>query len=289
MPPQRTRTMLPSMDLDLLVPLAGLALVDSTSVGTLLIPLWLMLVPGPLRVRRMLLFLATVAGYYLLLGLALLAGATWLSDALAGFLTTPAATWLQLALGVALFAGSFVIGPNRPREARIPVGDAPGTGEAPAAVAGSPSSEARAPGESGSGEPDSPAAGRTPRVARWRARAMSDTGSVGALMALAVGAAVIETATMVPYLSAIALITREGLPAVTAAGLLAGYCLVMILPALVLLVLRWAAARLVERPLRRLEGWLSRNAAETTAWIVGIVGFLLAADALSRSGLLERL
>ena len=60
------------MDLDLLTgaaltgpallgALALLALVDSTSFGTLLIPTWLLLAPGRLRPGRILIYLATVS------------------------------------------------------------------------------------------------------------------------------------------------------------------------------------------------------------------------------------
>ena len=58
------------MTLALLGPLVVLALVDSTSFGTLLIPIWLMLAPGRLKAGRILVFLATVAAgpVYRLLG-----------------------------------------------------------------------------------------------------------------------------------------------------------------------------------------------------------------------------
>src|SRR5690606_13354204 len=48
----------------LLIPLAVLALIDSTSFGTLLIPLWLLLSPGRPSPHRVLLFLGTVAAFY---------------------------------------------------------------------------------------------------------------------------------------------------------------------------------------------------------------------------------
>jgi hypothetical protein len=37
------------MSVALLLSLVGLALVDSTSIGTLFIPVWLLLAPGPVR------------------------------------------------------------------------------------------------------------------------------------------------------------------------------------------------------------------------------------------------
>ena len=56
----------------------------------------------------------------------------------------------------------------------------------------------------------------------------------------------------------------------------------MLLPALLLLALRTGAHRLVAPVLARLGQWLERTSASTTAWIVGIVGFLVARDAVAR-------
>ena len=64
------------------------------------------------------------------------------------------------------------------------------------------------------------------------------------------------------------------------AVVLAAYCVVMVLPALVLMAARVAAGRLVEPLLDRLNAGMTKNAASTTAWVVGIVGFLLARDAV---------
>lgn len=64
--------------------------------------------------------------------------------------------------------------------------------------------------------------------------------------------------------------------------MLAAYCLAMVLPALVLLGGRLAAQRSVEPLLRRVAAWMERSGAETTSWVVGIVGFLVARDALGR-------
>lgn len=268
------------MPTELTLPLIGLALLDSTSFGTLLIPLWLMLAPGRLRPQRVLVFLGTVAGYYLVLGIALLAGAVTLADRLAAFLASPAAAWAQLVLGVGLFVASFAIGrKDRAEEQRTVGAEEPQpVGVASAAVGGSPRPETPAP------QPAPPG-----RAARWRARAMGEGSGVVALMGLALAAAAVETASMVPYLSAIGLITAADLPMARGALVLAGYCLVMIAPALVLLAVRVVAYRRVRGVLQRLEAWLTRTTAETTAWIIGIVGFLLARDAIVRTGLLDLL
>jgi hypothetical protein len=66
---------------------------------------------------------------------------------------------------------------------------------------------------------------------------------------------------------------------------LAVYCLVMVLPALVLLGGRMLAAGSVEPVLRRVDAWMKRNAQENTAWVLGIIGFLVASNAAQSLGL----
>ena len=227
----------------LLGALTLLALVDSTSFGTLLIPIWFLLTPGRVRVGRILVFLGTVAAFYLVLGIALVAGADALLGRLDGALDSPVLARLQLAVGVALFVGSFFVGRKRPgRE------------------------------------------GRPGRLLRWRERAMgTETESgMGGLVTLALAAAVLEVATMLPYLAATGIIGSSSLALPAQVGVLTAYCLVMVLPALLLLVARLAAQRAVEPLLVRVSGWMERTGGETTAWIMAIVGFLIARDALTR-------
>ena len=54
--------------------LAGLALVDSTSFGTLVLPLMMLLAPQ-VRTRNVVVYLCTIAVFYFGVGVALLAGA----------------------------------------------------------------------------------------------------------------------------------------------------------------------------------------------------------------------
>jgi hypothetical protein len=256
MRPHGARTRLGRMDLfsaeltgtALIGALAVLALIDSTSFGTLLIPVWLLMSPGRVRVGRMLLYLGSIAGFYALVGLAILLGAGALSDTLSTLSSTRPFLIAQLVIGVGLFAWSFKLDPIGGKKPTEPV-----------------------------------ASGRAGRLSRWRERVLSsDSGSGRALAALAVGAGLVEVATMLPYLAALGLIGTQG-PGWPVSGLwILGYCLVMIAPALVLTAARVFASRLVERPLGRLDGWLTKNAASTTAWVVGIVGFLVARDAIGR-------
>jgi hypothetical protein len=230
-----------SLDAGLLGPLAVLALIDSTSFGTLLIPIWLMLHPGPLRAGRLLVFLGTVAAFYFAVGLALAAGAGALLPKLAAIAESRPFLWAQLTVGVALLFLGFRIGRGKKNTS---------------AKAG--------------------------RLSRWRERALT-TGSVAGLVGLALTAVAIELGSMLPYLAAIGLVTTAQLPAAQIALVMAGYCLLMIAPALLLLGTRLALGRRIEPVLERVSRWLANS--ETLAWVVGIVGFLLARDAVVRLGL----
>jgi len=101
------------MTVALLLTLAALALIDSTSFGTLGIPVYLLLTTDRGRGGRLLTYLATVATFYFLVGVALMLGAGAAMDALDGALHSQAAYAVQLALGIALFALSFRFDPKR--------------------------------------------------------------------------------------------------------------------------------------------------------------------------------
>jgi hypothetical protein len=88
---------------------------------------------------------------------------------------------------------------------------------------------------------------------------------------------------MLPYLAAIGLLTTSGLPAAQVTLVMAGYCLLMLVPALVLLAVRLGAGQHIVPVLTRFGDWMARGS--TLAWIVGIVGFLLGRNAAFRLGL----
>ena len=229
-----------------------LALIDSTSFGTLVIPLWLLATSGRLRAGRVVVFLATVAAFYFAVGLAILWGAGWAFEGIAAVVTSPVGSVALLAVGVALIVWSYTLEKRakKQRAEGVVVSD---------------------------------------RARRWRERAVGDSGGgVGALVALALTATTIELGSMLPYLGAIGAITASGLQWPTTAAVLAGYCLVMVLPALLLLAARVVAAGRIEPALQRLEAWLTRNASETLSWVVGILGVLLVIHA-ARGGVLEAL
>lgn len=262
--------------------LVVLALIDSTSFGTLLIPVWLLLAPGRLRVGRVLAYLATVAGAYLVVGVVVMLGAGAFLDRFGDALDTRAAVIVQLLLGIGLLALSFRFdGKRSARRAAERAERAAVRGETP----------------------------RPGRLTRWRERALGieaaaqggvhdlsggrpgvgpgavrTRASLLPLLGLALGAVAIEIGSMLPYLAAIGIVTTSDVAWPASAGVLAAYCLVMVAPALVLLVGRVAAARVVDPVLRRLDRWLTKNAAEMTGWVLGILGVLLALDAFGRLG-----
>jgi hypothetical protein len=228
------------MSTELLLSLVGLALLDSTSIGTLVIPLWLLLAPGPVRVRRPLLYLATIAGFYFAVGVVLSSGADVLAGPLGRVLDTSVVLYAQLLLGVGLFAWSFRFDPKRQG------GDS------------------------------------SARLRRWRERVTPGEAPVRWLVVLALTAAVMEVATMLPYLAAVGLLSTSEVKWPDVAVLLAGYCVVMVLPALVLLVGRVAAAARIRPILERLNGWFRRHGTSATGWMLAVAGFLLARDAVAR-------
>lgn len=240
----------------LVVPLLILALVDGTSFGTFLIPVWLMLAPGRIRAGRILLYLGTVAGAYFLIGLGLLAGFTWLAEVLQGLQDSTLARQLQLALGVGLMLlGIFMepwtkAGKDRKEERRAE------------------RERLRGPGA----------------MTRIREQAVSGTGSMTALMGLAVAAVAIEIASMLPYLGAIGLMVSEPLSAGSRVLILLIYCLVMIAPALLVLVLRLVLHDRIKGVLTRFEAWMRRHSGEAVAIVVFLIGLFLTGNATQGPG-----
>jgi hypothetical protein len=269
--------------------LVVLALIDSTSFGTLLIPVWLLLAPGRLRAGRVLVYLGTVAAFYLAVGIVVLLGAGAFLDRFGDALDTRAAAIVQLLLGIGLFALSFRFDSKRATRR-----DARAAASAPATVGARPSVPGRGTVEAPGGERGTTSAPRPGRLSRWRERALGiEADAAGAvrtrpsvlpLMGLALGAVALEVGTMLPYLAAIGLLTTSDVGWPATGAILAAYCVVMIAPALLLLLGRLVAARAVDPLLRRLDAWLTRNATDMTGWVLGILGVLLALNAIGRLG-----
>lgn len=237
-----------AIDLALLGGLGLLALVDSTSFGTLGVPVW-MLVQPRVRAVAVLAYLAVIAFFYWLLGLALLLGAqalTGVAGTLSQWADSRPVVVAQLVVGVALFASSFAFTRKRGEARRLRRGDRP------------------------------------TRIRRWTARAVGPDATIGTVSTVAIGAGLVEAASMLPYLAAVGILTASGVGTATSAGLLAAYVVVMVLPALVLLGLRLVAHDRAQPALETVHRWVERNKDEMLGWVLGILGFLLASDALQR-------
>ncbi|MFB9676189.1 GAP family protein [Streptosporangium vulgare] len=220
------------MTTELVLTLGALALVDSTSFGTLGIPAYLLLASDRSPAGRLLVYLATVAAFYFAVGVALMLGLAAALDTFEEALYSRTAYWIQLVIGVGLFLLSFRFDSKKRK-------DKPG---------------------------------------RWEPR----LGGPGAMVLLGLTAALLEVATMIPYLGAIGFMTGADLPAAQWVPLLAGYVLVMVLPPLVLLGVKTVAGGRLDPKLERLRAWMRRHSASAIGWTLGIVGFLVARDAAWR-------
>ena len=210
--------------------LAGLALLDSTSLGTLVIPI--ALVVRSRRVDRgpMAIYLTTVCVVYLGLGVALVAGFDLISTAAARLAHTETAQWATLVIGVAL-AGFGILSPNPPKP-----------------------------------EPGTDSLGSRPTPA-----------AAGAMVVLGLGASLADAATMVPYIAATGIIASspEAWPVRIVTLIL--YCLVMITPTLIMLVLADTLGQRFLPKLTRIAPRLEYEAKVTLLWVAAILGLHLAA------------
>lgn len=275
--------------------LALLALIDGLSVGTLLIPVFLLLHPGRVRAGRILLYLVTIAAFYLLVGLLFLWGLVNLVDVASDFLASPAGLVIRLVVGVALLITAFAM-PTGDKAAKTATTTPPPPAVAPAVSPWTGMPTARDSDRSSMMTPPSPAAaaaGATDaspgpgRISRWRDRLLDPRTRGTAVMAVAIAAGLVEIATMLPYIVAMTMLADAGIDTPLRVLSLVGYCALMILPAVVLLILRLVAAPLVQRPLERFAAWMERTGAENTAWIIGIIGFLIARSAATELGLFQ--
>lgn len=220
-----------------------LALLDATSIGTLAIPAVLLLLTGQASgigaratAVRVLVYLAVIGAFYWVLGMALLSGLQAVLQPIGSLLTRPVGAVLMLVAGAALTAASWWWDP---KEIRKRGGD--------------------------------PQAG----MGRWIDRADRAVSSWRGVGVLALAAGLVEAATMVPYLAAIAGMGRYDLSPVASGAVLGLYCLVMVLPAALLALGRLALGPRLAGPLGKVRDLAVRSAPGAVAWGLGIVGVLL--------------
>ncbi len=110
--------------LEVLLPVAGLALLDTLSPTTLGVSLFVLLSGARSIARPLFAYLGTVALFYFVLGCALMLGLEAALDRLSHLAGSPAAGWAMVVLGGALFAYSWVMptgrrAPRRPASLRL--------------------------------------------------------------------------------------------------------------------------------------------------------------------------
>ncbi|SEE68085.1 Sap, sulfolipid-1-addressing protein [Arthrobacter alpinus] len=253
-----------NMTIAIYAQLAFLALIDSTSIGTLLIPLWLLLRHDARRIAlRILLYLGVLAGFYLVVGIVVLSGAGWVVKGLGAdsLMQVPAIAWAATIGGGAMLSYAvFSDSRKKRKKASAPSGGPAGIGaeENPDHRTETPVSEQR-----------------------WQARIAKALRSPGGLVTLALIAGMLELPTMLPYLVAIGLLSNSTLAIPAEIGVLAVYCLVMLIPALALWSLRMIMGSRLDSALRRVGTKLGRFASESLLWVVGIVGFVMLRAGLS--------
>jgi cytochrome c biogenesis protein CcdA len=101
-----------------------------------------------------------------------------------------------------------------------------------------------------------------------------------AVFALGMAVTVLELPTALPYLGAVGAVTRADLPVMEWLPLLVLYNLIFVLPPLLLLAGHLALGKRAEVVLGRLRDRLGGAAREGFLWLLGLIGFVLLADAL---------
>lgn len=107
---------------------------------------------------------------------------------------------------------------------------------------------------------------------------------LAATLLLGVTVTAAEFPTAFPYLGAIGILNSLELPPFGWLPLLLSYNLIFVLPPLLLFGAYRVLGRRYRGRFERFEKRLQHEARETLLWIVGIVGFLLLADALRHFG-----
>ena len=204
--------------------LLSLALLDSLSTGTLVIPLIFLAQPR-FQVRTLALYCFTLGLFYTALGTLLLLGVE-------AIFSSQGRYWIQLILGAILFAYGIL----------------------------SPSPDSRA------------------SEIKWRTRLEKVTNPRAAIF-IALLAGVLEAATMLPYLAAISMLNTWDSTIITKLIVLIGYCLIMFIPAVTLLVIRRLASSWITPKLDHFVSLATRNADGAILWIAAIIGFLMARQA----------
>ncbi|ASU58610.1 MULTISPECIES: GAP family protein [Nocardiopsis] len=105
--------------LEVLLPVAGLALLDTLSPATIGVSLYVLLSGARSVARPLFVYLATVAAFYFALGCALMLGLGFAFEALDDLADSPVLGWVMVVLGGGMLAYALFM-PSGPRRQRRP-------------------------------------------------------------------------------------------------------------------------------------------------------------------------
>ena len=233
--------------------LTVLALVASTSISTLLIPLWFLMIPKHMPLMSIFVYLVTVYFLYFIMGILIMFGAVFIFGRFSEFFETQVFYSILFILGIAMLVWSYRYDPKK-----IAVRRARGEG------------------------------GMASQLFRWRERVVgADTNvqeqmrmPLASLMGLAFAAVFFELFTMLPYLAAIGLIAAAESTVTIRIATLAGYCVVMLLPTLALILGRSLLFEKIEPLLQHLDAWFIKYAESIFGGVLGIFGVVLMLNAI---------
>ena len=98
---------------------------------------------------------------------------------------------------------------------------------------------------------------------------------VSAMIALGITTSLLEVATAIPYFASIGLMISNEFTIYEWLPVLAGYNVMMVVPALVLLLLHMLFRRLMQKPLRSLQTLFQKNTSSALSWMMFIVGLIM--------------
>ena len=240
--------------------LAILALIDSTSIGTLVIPLWLLLRGRREAIGKVLAYLMVIAGFYWVIGVLLRSGLLLIDPS---FFEHRFFRLAGMAVGALMIVWALAYrtdaqkaaSARKKAAARVDAGHQAHAAESTEAIE------------------------QVPRRLRGRLGTALDTRT--GLVVLALFAGLLELPTMLPYLAAVGVMQGAGWGTSVQLLALIGYCLVMIVPALALVGARALAGPRIEAWMQKMGAKAAVYAQETLGWVVGIAGYLLIRASLS--------
>jgi len=237
-----------------------LALIDSTSIGTLVIPLWLLLRGRREAIAKVLAYLMVIAGFYWVIGVLLRSGLLLIDPSIFEHRFFRLAGMAIGALMI-IWALSYRTDAQKAASARKKAAAHSGGRSAAHAAEATEATD------------------QVPKRLRGRLGTALET-RIG-LVVLALFAGLLELPTMLPYLAAVGVMQGAGWGTSVQLLALIGYCLVMIVPALALVGARALAGPRIEAWMQKMGAKAAVYAQETLGWVVGIAGYLLIRASLS--------